>query len=451
MRRKLINLILSACLIVTSVINPTVFAEGVNIDENIETTVIENTEDSSPIEEKIITSISDNSEEMKEFNNSVTLGAYVVIDSKTGEVIMGKNENNMMYPASLTKVLTSLLLIENKSMDDILTVTKEAASIGEASIYVREGETFTAKDLLYAMMLKSANDACYVVGEGVSGIGNIQGFYDLMNQRARQAGALNSNFSSSNGLHEDTHFTTAYDLAMITKDAIKYPEFREAMGTQSYVLNREGDDVLKTIYHTNRMIFENREEYNPYSLGGKTGFTTEAQNCLIEVARKDDMEIIVVALKAAPGYVYKDTNKIINHVLENYTSTSLLKDEEMTEEINGEYLTYKAVDSVGIVNKKDENVVVSSNVEYILDDNLTGVIEKGSVIGVANIYLDNALYKSVDLVATKTIEIPKGTTFSLLRNLLIIMVLIIIIKTIQILIGYRKRKTENYLKNSRIY
>ena len=247
---------ISACTIVTNIFTPQ-YVYGEEIDNEVLMENVSNDEEAPEL--NIRTSISDSSAEMQEFNNSVTVGAYVAIDAKTGEILMGKNENKTMYPASLTKVLTSLLLIENKSMDDTLVVSKEATEIGEASVYVREGEVFTAKDLLYAMMLKSANDACYVVGEGVSGIGNIESFYALMNQRARQAGAMNSNFSSSNGLHQDTHYTTAYDLGLITKEAIKYPEFREAMGTQSYVLNREGDDVLKTIYHTNRMIFENKQ------------------------------------------------------------------------------------------------------------------------------------------------------------------------------------------------
>ena len=439
---------ISACTIVTNIFTPQ-YVYGEEIDNEVLMENVSNDEEAPEL--NIRTSISDSSAEMQEFNNSVTVGAYVAIDAKTGEILMGKNENKTMYPASLTKVLTSLLLIENKSMDDTLVVSKEATEIGEASVYVREGEVFTAKDLLYAMMLKSANDACYVVGEGVSGIGNIESFYALMNQRARQAGAMNSNFSSSNGLHQDTHYTTAYDLGLITKEAIKYPEFREAMGTQSYVLNREGDDVLKTIYHTNRMIFENKPEYNEYSLGGKTGFTTEAQNCLIEVAKKDDMEIIVVALKAAPGHIYSDTNKIINHVLDNYKSTPLLVTDESTEEINGAYLTYAPKEAVTYVTKGDSTETINSRVDMKLDEHLTGTILAGTIIGTASVYVNDGLYKTVDLVATNDIEIPKLSTFSLIRNLVLVIVVILIIKLIQVVIRHRKRKIETYMKKSNLY
>lgn len=447
-KKRVLELILTTCLFITNIVTPVVFAEE-NSDLNSEIETVQSSVEDSPVEKPILVSVADNSEEMQAFNNSVSLGAYVAIDGKTGEVIMGKNENKMMYPASLTKVLTSLLLIENKSMDDILTVSKAASEVGEASIYVREGENFTAKDLLYAMMLKSANDACHVVAEGVSG--TTENFFKLMNTRAKQAGAYNSNFASPHGLHQDDHYTTAYDLAMITKEAIKYPEFREAMGTQSYILTREGDDVLKTIYHTNKMIFPGNKEYNELSLGGKTGFTYEAQNCLIEVAKKDDMEIIVVSLKAAPGQVYPDTNKIINYVLDNYISTSLLTTDELVEDIKGEYLTYAPVESVGYVTKKENSQAISSRVDIELDKDLEGLITKDSVIGTAKVYVNDGLYKSVDLVALNDVEIVVATQFTLLKNLILIVLLIIVIKSIQVFIRYRKRKTQNYMKKSNLY
>lgn len=384
---------------------------------------------------------------INEFNNSINTEAYVVIDSTTGEKIMGKNEDKVMYPASLTKIVTSLLLLESNKLDDMFTVTKEAASIGEASIYVQEGEQISGKDLLYAMMLQSANDSCYVVAEGVSG--TAENFYTLMTQRAKELGATSSNFTSANGLHEPTHVTTAMDLALITKEALKYDAFREVMGAKTHTLTRTTDKGLREITNKNRMLFSYKPEYNEYAIGGKTAYTTPAGNCLMEIAKKDDMEIIVVTLKSTT--IYPDTNKIINFAFDNFTSTPIVEKGEFVQEHNGIFMnlyTKKGVGYIAPITQASTNTKVSS--EILIYDNLTEV-KKDNKVGIIKTYLNGKEYETVDVYSKEDYAFITGVSFRFIRNILLFVLCLILIKICINVYKMRKTKTKGYLKNSKFY
>lgn len=346
-------------------------------------------------------------EKLDELNESILAESYVVIDSKTGQKIIGKNETEVMYPASLTKIMTSLLLIESEKLDEMFTVSSAAEDIDEASIYVKEGEEISGKDLLYSMMLQSANDACYVVAEGVSS--SVDEFYALMTKRAKEIGASVSNFMSANGLHEENHISSAMDLAMITKEALKHEEFRTVIKELQYDLSRTSEDTMKTITNKNRMLFDYKNEYNQYSIGGKTAFTTPAGNCLMEVAKKDDMEIIVIALKS--DSVYEDCCNLINYTFENFENISVI--DKSTIPYN-----YKNIDMEIIPNKSLEYITNNGNIPKIetkieLIDINNNLIEKDKKVGTIYAYLDGELYDSVDLLATEEYEIPVTVTKNL--------------------------------------
>lgn len=388
-----------------------------------------------------------NSINIDEFNKSINAEAYVVIDSTTGEKIMGKNEDKVMYPASLTKIVTSLLLVESGKLDDMFTVSKEAASIGEASIYVQEGEQISGKDLLYAMMLQSANDSCYVVAEGVSG--TAENFYALMTQRAKELGATSSNFTSANGLHEPDHVTTAMDLALITKEALKYDAFREVMGAKSYTLTRTTDKGLREITNKNRMLFSHKPEYNEYAIGGKTAYTTPAGNCLMEIAKKDDMEIIVVTLKS--NTIYPDTNKIINFAFDNFTSIPIVEKGEFVQEYNGAFMNLYTNESVGYIapiTEESKNAKVSS--EIVMYDNLTEV-KKDDKVGVIKTYLNGKEYETIDIYSQEDYSFVTGVSFRFFRNIIVFALCLIIIKICINVYKMRKAKTKGYLKHSKFY
>lgn len=388
-----------------------------------------------------------NSINIDEFNKSINAEAYVVIDSTTGKKIMGKNEDKVMYPASLTKIVTSLLLLESGKLDDMFTVSKEAASIGEASIYVQEGEQISGKDLLYAMMLQSANDSCYVVAEGVSG--TAENFYALMTQRAKELGATSSNFTSANGLHDPDHVTTAMDLALITKEALKYEAFREVMGAKSYTLTRTTDKGLREITNKNRMLFSQKPEYNEYAIGGKTAYTTPAGNCLMEIAKKDDMEIIVISLKSTT--IYPDTNKIINFAFDNFTSIPIVEKGEFVQEHEGVFMNLYTNESVGYIapiTEESKNAKVSS--EIIMYDNLTEV-KKDDKVGVIKTYLNGKDYETIDIYSQEDYSFVTGVSFRFFRNIIVFALCLIVIKICINVYKMRKAKTKGYLKHSKFY
>lgn len=385
--------------------------------------------------------------DIESFNNSLDAKAYVVIDSSTGETIMSKNEDKIMYPASLTKIMTSLLLLESGKINDMFLVSKEADAVGEASIYATEGEYLSGKDLLYAMMLQSANDACYVVAEGVAG--TVENFYKMMNDKAQELGATSSHFSSPNGLHEEDHVTTAKDLALITKEALKYDLFREVMIAKEYTLTRTAEQGMKKITNKNRMLFPEKSEYNKYSIGGKTAYTTPAGNCLMEVAKKDDMEIIVISMKSSK--IYPDTNKIINFAFDNFKSTNIVSKGEFTYEYEGTFMNLYTKEGAGIISSIDSVIDTSNITKEIKVTNLPVHVKKDSKVGVVETYVNGELYKTIDVYSKQDYEFVKKASVRFLRNIIYFAATLLIFKTIINFYKMRKIKRQGYLRNCHFY
>ncbi|NLY70358.1 MAG: D-alanyl-D-alanine carboxypeptidase [Clostridiales bacterium] len=160
----------------------------------------------------------------------------VVIELNTGKVLYSKNAHQKVYPASTTKILTALIALEECNLDDIVKITGKASGVEGSSIYLEVGEKISYRDLLYGLMLRSGNDAAIAISEAISG--STEKFAEKMNQRAKEIGALNSNFANPSGLFNENHYTTAYDMALIAREAMKNPEFRQIASAKSHVANR---------------------------------------------------------------------------------------------------------------------------------------------------------------------------------------------------------------------
>lgn len=223
--------------------------------------------------------------------------AAVLMDADTGQVLYGKAERQRMYPASLTKIMTCLLAMENGKYSDIVTVRDEATQdvLGTTHIALTEGEQLTLEQLMYAVMLESANDAAAAVGIHLAG--SIQMFSKLMNDRAAQLGAVDSHFVNASGLPNDNHYSTAYDLALITREALKHPEFRKFAGTHQYTIPATNKNESRVVTHRNYMFVLNDTYEGAFA--GKTGWTEEAGTCLMTVAERDGVTLICVVLKCA--------------------------------------------------------------------------------------------------------------------------------------------------------
>lgn len=212
----------------------------------------------------------------------------VVMDAGTGTVLYGKEASTKRYPASITKVMTALLAVENCNMSDIITYSNAAVNgieAGSSTAGINVGAKLTVEDSLYALMLVSANEAAAAIAEHISG--STTEFAKLMTKRAKELGCKNTQFKNPHGLPDEEHYTTAYDMGLILKEAMKHPEFRKIAGTISYTLKKSDSltDTLELWNHA-KILRQNSDYYYEYAKGAKTGFTQVALNTLVTYAKK---------------------------------------------------------------------------------------------------------------------------------------------------------------------
>lgn len=221
---------------------------------------------------------------------SIEAKAGIIVETNTGKIIYNKDAEIQNYPASVTKILTAIIVIENCNLDDKAVVTSSAVSnIPEgyvvAPLFV--GEEMRIEDLLYALMLKSSNDAAYVLAEHVGG--SVDGFSDIMNKKAIEIGCKNSHFVNPNGIHNDNHYTTAYDMYLISNYAMKNETFVKIVSTYKYILpsTNKYSNTDRVMENTNSFINPDSIYYNEIVKGVKTGTTTQAGNCLVTDSSKE--------------------------------------------------------------------------------------------------------------------------------------------------------------------
>ena len=212
--------------------------------------------------------------------------AAVLIDARSGAVLYEKNSKTRLPMASTTKIMTAICVIENSSPEDVVIISKNASLTEGSSIYLTEGESMTVKDLLYGLMLESGNDAATALAEGV--FGSVESCLECMNKKAHSLGLVDTNFANPHGLDDEKHYTTAYELALITRNAMENDFFRELVMTKSYVAAGKNDRYFS---NHNRLL----RSY-PKATGVKTGYTSRAGRCLVSASCDENEEYIAVTL-----------------------------------------------------------------------------------------------------------------------------------------------------------
>ena len=312
--------------------------------------------------------------------------AAIVMDAASGQVLYEKNSQEKKYPASITKILTVLIALEH-NVDFNATVTMSENAIwgverDSTLIGLDVGEQVTVIDLVYATMVKSANECAYALAEYVAG--DIESFAKLMNERAAEIGCKHAHFITPNGLHDEDHYTTAYDMALITKEALKNETFREIAGTLNYTVPATNlTDETRPLWNGNKMINPAEPYYYEYCEGGKTGYTMKANNTLMTFAKKDGLELICVIMDCdGAKYAYSDTKALYNYCYNNYVYYYPLSDFsfESTEE-----------------NATDQNVILNNYYSSLDHDMIDLSVDKDYAL---------LLNKSVD-----TTQIEKTVTF----------------------------------------
>ncbi len=255
----------------------------------------------------------------------LTAGSAILIDADSGTILYQRDCHMKAYPASVTKLMTALLTVENCSLSETVTFSHDAAhsiTWEDSQIPVVEGEQYTVEQALYALLLKSANEVAYGLGEHVAG--DINTFAQMMTARAAELGALGTNFANASGLSHPEHYTTAYDIAMFSRACMNNPTIMEIMTTRQYVIppsNKYGYE--RTINQSHKMLVSG-EFYYEYARGGKTGFTDESLYTLCTFATKGEMNLIAVVLRCPePTDRFSDTIKLFEYGFNNFEKLTL--------------------------------------------------------------------------------------------------------------------------------
>lgn len=251
--------------------------------------------------------------------------ACCVMDADTGEILYYKNMDDKHYPASITKVLTGLLVIENTNLDDIITFSQDCWNglnyYLDMNIGILDGEQLSVEAALHAILLSSANEVCNGAAKYVSG--SVDAFCDMMNARAAELGCTNTHFVNPNGLQNEDHYTSAHDMALISRAAIQNPTFRKITGTYEYTVQstnlRPEGFVLG---HKHRMLMYTNYHYDA-CIGGKTGYTEAAKNTLVTYAEKNGMTLVCVVMENSDGHIYPDTIKALDYCFDKYQKTAV--------------------------------------------------------------------------------------------------------------------------------
>ena len=367
----------------------------------------------------------------------ITADAAILIDSNTGKILYSKNENEKMYPASTTKIMTAILTIENCNLDDTVTVPYEAiASIpsGYSVAALQPGEKLTVNQLLQVLMVHSANDAANVLAYHVAD--SIESFATMMNTKVSELGLENTHFTNPSGKHDENHYTTAYDLSKIMQYCMKNSTFRTLAGLKSCVIPATNKYDERIFSSTNELLTASNYYYK-YAIAGKTGYTTEAKNCLVSVANKDNLELISVVLGVGlyPNNLsgkFIETVNLFNYGYDNYTIRKLREKDAIATQIevgNGtketRNLDLLISDNItALVKQSDLETEVTPKIE--LDDNIQAPIAQGKTIGKIIYEIDGITYTS-DLKASHNVEKSSFMTL-LIQIIMIILILYLLYK-----------------------
>ena len=262
---------------------------------------------------------------------SINTPSAIVIEINSGAVLYEKNSDEQNYPASITKILTTLLAIEHCSMDEMVTFSDDAIRYnqGDTSHIARDyGEVMTMEQCLYAVMLESANECAYAVAEHVGQKlgGDYRTFIDLMNERAQALGCTNTHFNNANGLPDENHWTSAHDMALISAEAYKNEAFREIIGTRSYRIpptNKHDEITPLNNHHAMISNHKTRKYLYEYCTGGKTGYTNAAGSTLVTFAEKDDLALVCVVMRTDGVSQYTETTSLFEHCFKNFHAVSI--------------------------------------------------------------------------------------------------------------------------------
>lgn len=335
---------------------------------------------------------------------SLSCEAAVLLEQETGSIVYARNAFRRMYPASITKMMTALLALERGNLEDLVTVSRTAAEEPGSTMGLAAGDVFTLEDLLYGLMLNSGNDAAWAIAEHVGG--TAQAFFDMMNRRAREIGAINTHFTNPHGLTDPNHYTTAFDLALIARTCLKHPFFKRLVATKEKDVIDASEEVRIKLANTNRLLWSYLG-----ADGVKTGTTESAGQCLVASATRDGMKLLAIVLNS--GDRWSDAASLLDYGFENYRTVMIMRAGETLMEVPVRGGTRSAVSAVCVQDLVACVPRYKSGIWIDLDlpSELRAPCQRGAIIGQARVMLGQDVVGGTSLacgdwVTRKTVSGP---------------------------------------------
>ena len=358
--------------------------------------------------------------------------AALLVDANTGNIVYAKNEHQELYPASLTKIMTALLVLEavdsgKLSLGQQLTASDSITELDAdgSSAGIKVGEVMTVEQLLYCMLVVSANEACVILAEAVSG--DVDTFVDAMNAKAQALGCENTHFVNPTGLHDSQHYTSAWDLYLITQEAMKHEDFMRICDTGDITLPATNLSEARSLHSTNYLIsvWRSRGYYNTDAHGVKTGSTDAAGHCLVSSASKGSLSFISVMLGCEQLHLegneirtmsFYETNRLFDWAFNNFAYQTVLTSDEILKEVA---VSLSKIDHVTVHPAEDVEVLLPKGLAAedlertitLKSDPVEAPISAGDVLGTVTLSYDGTDYATVDLLALNDVEASRILTF----------------------------------------
>lgn len=367
--------------------------------------------------------------------------AAILIDAHTGEVLYEKNADRRLRPASMTKMMTAILVVENLKYDDVVTVSKYVTTIDGSALGLKKGEKILVEDLLNVMMVYSANDCAVALAEAVSG--SVEEFAALMNRRAEELGCTGTHFVNPNGLDDDNHYSTAADMAIIARKAMEYDEIREIVRKTTYQTHKTNKREVLTVGSTDRLLFDtyswinvsgkSRHPYYKYAVGIKTGYTDIAGGCMAADAVKGDEEYISIVMKSTAFDRFADSIELLEYGFDNFRTVSAVS-EGQTQTVRVKAGKKKGIEAAAAADIKTAVSEGSSGDEITTEVNIERIkapVREGDIVGSITAYKDGKVIGSTDLVSCENVSlsIPKlllGSIYTYIAAFLIIFLIAVL-------------------------
>lgn len=353
----------------------------------------------------------------EELNLAENAGSAIMIESSTGEILYKKNANQRMAPASMTKIMSLILIMENiesgrLKWNDIVVVSANASSMGGSQIFLETNEMMTVEDLVKGICIASGNDAVVALAEKIAG--TEESFVKLMNQKVRELGLKNTNFVNSTGLDADNHYSSAYDMAMMAKELIKHEKILEFSSIYEDYLRKNTDNSFWLV-NTNKLV-----RFYSYIDGLKTGFTSKAGYCLTATGKKNGMRLITVVMNEEnTDNRSKDTIAMMDYGFNMYSLDKVVKKDDVLGKIKinlgkDEYMDIVSMSDITVLNNNQKD---KRNVTYdVVTNDINAPVKIGDIVGKVNVYEDGNYKYSVDLTVSSNVD--KANIFMIfLRNL----------------------------------